>query len=93
MEKQKISRSKLLSHVLLANFEQLQIFPARYSGGENHCLGLAHSSRLLHGYVENTQEPWWQARGQWAPMALNLHCKPGPDLISHLTQEGRKQFN
>jgi hypothetical protein len=71
MGKQKISGSKLLSQVLSANFEQIQNFPSKVESGEDHCTGMAHSSRFLRGYVGDSQELWKQAREQWGPEGID----------------------
>jgi hypothetical protein len=65
MGKQKISGSRFLSHTLSANFEQLQNFPAKVEEGLDDCLGKAHHSRFLRGYVRDSQELWRQARDEW----------------------------
>ncbi len=65
MGKQKISGARFLSHTLSANFEQLQNFPAKVEEGVDDCLGKAHHSRFLRGYVGDSQELWRQARDEW----------------------------
>jgi hypothetical protein len=55
MGKQKVLGSRLLSHVLSANFEQLKNFPTRVEKGLDDCTGLAHSSRFLRGYVGDSK--------------------------------------
>ncbi len=65
MGRQKVSSSRLLSNVLSANFEQLQNFPTKVEEGVDNCLGKAHPSRFLRGYVGDSQELWQQAREVW----------------------------
>jgi hypothetical protein len=71
MGKQKISGSRLLSHVLSANFEQVQSFPTQVEKGEDHCLGKAHSARFLRGYAGDSQELWKQAREVWGSNGID----------------------
>jgi hypothetical protein len=56
MGKQRISGSRLLSHELSVNFEQLQNFPVRVERGEDDCLGIVHPARFLRGYVGDSLE-------------------------------------
>jgi hypothetical protein len=70
MGKQRISGSRLLSHELSVNFEQLQNFPVRVERGEDDCLGIAHPARFLRGYVGDSQALWKQAREVWGPHGI-----------------------
>jgi hypothetical protein len=65
MGRQKISGSRLLSHTLSENFEQLQNFPTKVEEGMDDCLGKVHPSRFLRGYVGDSLELWRQARDEW----------------------------
>jgi hypothetical protein len=65
MGRQKLSSSRQLSNILSENFEQLQNFPSKVEGGMDNCLGKAHPSRFLRGYVGDSQELWRQAREVW----------------------------
>jgi hypothetical protein len=71
MGKQKISGSRLLSHVLSANFEQVQSFPTQVEKGEDHCFGKAHNARFLRGYAGDSQELWKQAREVWGSNGID----------------------
>jgi hypothetical protein len=62
MGRQKLSSSKLLTQVLLRNYETVQNFPEQVEAGSHDCLGKAHPARFLRGYMGDAQELWLQAK-------------------------------
>jgi hypothetical protein len=60
--KSKSSHSKLLSDRLARNYETVLNFPTQIEAGTDDCVGRAHSSRFIRGYVADHQELWIQAR-------------------------------